>query len=157
MPLRVLLFGYEHSQGQECISLLCRTCEPNIFVHLHCFPFIGIFVNLDSCFVKSLGMLTSTALQTFMLNHFLLFFSSSLDLLELPIDSAYQGHLGGKRDSYSQLRQDQLISGWQLSVLLKQTNKQTNQEEEKSESLSNSVFFASHHLRIPFSLSLRYC
>ena len=114
---------------KECISLLCRTCEPNIFVHLYTgYPFIGIFVNLDTRFVKSLGMLTSTALQACLIP-----FSSLFLFLPGPPGTSYRFSLSGPLGWQSgiathALRQDySLISGWHLSVL-KKTNKKTKKE-----------------------------
>lgn len=123
---------------KECISLLCRTCEPNIFVHLYTgYPFIGIFVNLDTRFVKSLGMLTSTALQACLIP-----FSSLFLFLPGPPETSYRFSLSGPLGWQSgiathALRQNySLISGWQLSVLKKKKKTQ----EGESESPSNSVF-----------------
>lgn len=134
---------------KECISLLCRTCEPNIFVHLCTgYPFIGIFVNLDTRFVKSLGMLTSTALQACLIP-----FSSLFLFLPGPPETSYRFSLSGPLGWQSgiathALRQDySLISGWQLSVLKK---------KPKKENLRVSLTQYFCHLRIPFSLLLRY-
>ena len=129
---------------KDCLSLLCRTCEPNIFVHLYTgYPFVGIFVNSDTCSVKSLGMLTSTALQTC-----LILFSSLFLFLPGPPGTSDRFSLSGplgwqSRIATHALRQDySLISGWQLSVL-KKKKKTTKNQEGESESLSNSVFFLS--------------
>lgn len=110
---------------KDCLSLLCRTCEPNIFVHLYTgYPFVGIFVNSDTCSVKSLGMLTSTALQTC-----LILFSSLFLFLPGPPGTSDRFSLSGplgwqSRIATHALRQDySLISGWQLSVLKKKKKK----------------------------------
>ena len=124
----------------------------HFYSSVHWLPVMGIFVNSNTGFVKSLGMLKSTALQISLIP----FSSLFLSLPGLPgtpyILSAYQCHSGSKVGYLHSCSE----AGSTLSFLTGNCLYFKKKEPRRriQESLLCSIF-AFHHLRIPFHLSLR--
>lgn len=138
MPLRVLLFWLWAILGSKNVFLYFVEHVNLTFLFIYTLASLGIFVNLDSCFVKSLGMLTSTALW-----HALIPFSL-FSLPPGPPGTSYRFSLSGPLGWQSGIatmlwgRTSSFLVG---NCLYFKTNKQTNKPRRRIwESLLTQYF-----------------
>lgn len=125
----------------------------HFYSSVHWLPFMGIFINSNTRFVKSLGMLKSTALQKSLIPFSSLSLSLPGPLGTSYILLAYQCHSGGKVGHlHSCSEAGSTLSFLNGNCLYFKKKKQPRRRIQ--ESLLCSIF-AFHHPRIPFHLSLR--
>lgn len=111
----------------------------HFYSSVHWLPFMGIFVNSNTSFAKSLGMLKSTALQKSLIPFSSLSLSLPGPLGTSYILSAYQCHSGGKVGYLHSCSE----AGSTLSFLTGNClyfKKKKNSQQGESRSLSCAVF-----------------